>query len=106
MPRWNLMAKRLPLIKLCRLTSWRGTRSWVKIDHRGVFYTFPLEKNSYYKKSFWTKISTAFPLKYIVGPIKKLVNKNRYTPEFTHSTPYEKKFRGFMVFSKPKYKPR
>ena len=45
-------------------------------------------------------------MKYVTRPIKKLIHPDLYYRNYLNGpVPYEEKFKGFMVFSKPKYKP-
>ena len=81
----------------------------IKVLYQDVLYTFPAEPvNQWYnrKVSFWSRVARSFPLKYVVQPIQKWTKKTyHYENYFYGPIPYERKFRSFMVFSKPKYKP-
>lgn len=78
----------------------------INISHKNVYYRFPLAKNKW-KQPFLRKLGNSFPLKYITSAIRRLKGNNRnYYEYFDQSTPYEQQFKGFMVFSKPRYKPR
>lgn len=79
--------------------------SLISIYHQGTLHFFPLAKQ---QGNFWRKLAYSFPLRYVVQPIRRLLNgAHRYKPyrNYFNSTAYEKKFTGFMAFSKPKYKP-
>lgn len=79
----------------------------LKVLHRGTLHFFPVTNNQ--PNYFWRKLATAFPLKYVVQPIKRLLNGTprygRYKSYFDGNTTHEQKFTGYMAFSKPKYKP-
>jgi len=81
----------------------------LKVNYHGVMHLFSLAKNrqAYYgRSSFFSRFSNSFPVKYITRPLKRLFRHNNYNySNFYNSTKYEKKFTGYMVFSKPKYKP-
>lgn len=74
----------------------------VRVYKNDVVYFFPIEKNKY-KHPF--QLQYKAPLKYVIQPIKKLLNSSNTYSNYFRQTPYEKKFTGFMVFNKPKYKP-
>jgi len=85
-------------------TSYPKEEEVIKIDYQGVsnFFTFDLEDRRYnYKEdwSFFKKLVYASPIKYTWQPFKKLFRK-RYG--YRSGKP---KYSGYMVFSKPKYKP-
>lgn len=79
----------------------------IRIYHEKVLHQFSLANNrNYYQNSFFRKLAYSFPLKYITKSIKQwLQNRDRYYYYFSDKVRYEKKFTGFMVFSKPMYKP-
>jgi len=80
----------------------------LKITFHGVLYLFQLSNNnpSYYRSSNWlARVSRSFPLRYIVQPIQKIFrHNNHYNRYYGNQTAYEKKYTGFMVYSKPKYR--
>ncbi|WP_315818892.1 hypothetical protein [Paraflavitalea speifideaquila] len=90
-----------------RLTKKRKAKL-ITVSHQGVLHFYPLEKQQQ-NASFWRKLSYSFPLGYVIQPIRRLLKGNRHYyryPSFQGgATVYEKKFKGFMVFSKPIYKP-
>ncbi len=66
----------------------------IQVRHNGVLNLFELmPPNRKRKPSIWRKFF----------PRKKSYNYNE--PSFSRSTPFEKKYKGFMAFSKGKYKP-
>lgn len=81
----------------------------IKVVYNDVVYHFPTHNNlGRYgrKETSWQKITKSFPIKYVVQPFRKLFhNESSYRRFFDGPTPYEQKFRSFLVFSKPKYKP-
>jgi TonB-dependent SusC/RagA subfamily outer membrane receptor len=85
-------------------TSFPKKEDFIRVEYEGIsnYFTFELENERYnYKKnwSFFKKIAYAPPIKYIWIPFKKRFAK-RYR---NYSKPSN--YTGFMVFSKPKYKP-
>ncbi len=90
----------------------RSRTGLVKIYYREVLHLVPLEERRKWnnKNRLWHTISNAFPLRYVVWPVRrwlyyKRYNRDGYMRFFTDKTRYEQKFWGFMVFSKPTYKP-
>lgn len=74
----------------------------IKVVKNDVLYLFPLnDLNKPGRQGFlsglWRRIQQAFR--------PKPGENYRYRDYFDDRTPYEKKFTGFLVFSKPKYKP-
>lgn len=89
-------------IKAYRLSKFRRD-GLVRVYRNDAVYFFPIEKSRYKQP---LQLQYKAPLKYVVQPLKKMFNKrNSYQSFFHRQTPYEAKFRGFMVFNKPKYKP-
>ncbi|WP_421944338.1 alpha-2-macroglobulin family protein [Pedobacter sp.] len=84
-------------------TSFPKRETYIKITYQGVsnFFTFNLDENKPYNYkqnwSFFRKLAYSSPIKYTWQPFKKLFSK-KYKPG-------KQKYKGFMVFSKPKYKP-
>jgi len=84
--------------------SFPKAESYIKVNYQGVsnFFTFDLdEKKPYnYKKnwSFFKKVAYSSPIKYTWLPFKKLFSNG-------YNNSNQLKYKGFMVFSKPKYKP-
>lgn len=79
----------------------------LKVYNDNELYLFRLSGNGghAYHRSLWYKISHAFPVKYLAMPFRH-ANKYAYNPSFSRGpVAYEKKYRGFIVFSKPIYKP-
>lgn len=91
-------------LQIFRLNKERKPRT-IKVYHQGALHYYPLDNTG---RGFWFKLSWSFPLRYVVQPIRRLVNGTsryqRYRNYFSGGTAYEKKFTGFMAFSKPKYK--
>ena len=79
------------------------------VTHGPTTYNFPIERYANSNKQTRTLTQNflgSFPLKYITQTIRKWQSQNnRYTNYFRYSLPYEEKFRGFMSFNKPIYKP-
>jgi TonB-dependent SusC/RagA subfamily outer membrane receptor len=79
---------------------------WINVYHDSIYYVFPLGLHQPQKPTLLRGLAYSAPLKYVVQPIRKLFTPNhRYASFFNGSTDYEQKFKGFMVFSKPMYKP-
>jgi TonB-dependent SusC/RagA subfamily outer membrane receptor len=80
--------------------------SLVKVYYQGTVHLVPLIVP---ERHFWRTLSYSFPLRYVVQPIRRLVkgyHRNRNQGRFFYNTTaHEKKYRGFMAFNKPKYKP-
>lgn len=78
----------------------------VKVVHQGILHF--LSVNSQQKRYFWRRLTNSFPLRYVVQPVKRLLSgaprRGPYRDYFHGNTNHEKKFTGFIVFSKPKYK--
>ncbi|WP_199137422.1 carboxypeptidase-like regulatory domain-containing protein [Pedobacter sp. ASV12] len=72
----------------------------VKVSYQGVSNFFSFEINNPREDwPFFRKIAYSFPIRYIWQPFKNLFKKKyRYRKEELH-------YQGYMVFSKPKYKP-
>lgn len=86
----------------------------VKIKNGNTLFVFPIETSKkynrygeYYGSNIFKKLLFRFPLKYIATPIRKKINKVRYSRNsfFYSSTKHEKKFKSFFVLNKPMYKP-
>ena len=80
----------------------------ITVIHEGILHFFPLRTNDNYNSTntFWNKLAHSFPLKYIVLPIQNMFReRDHYFSYYNDYSDHEKKFRGFMVFSKPIYKP-
>ncbi|TCD08505.1 hypothetical protein EZ449_11720 [Pedobacter frigidisoli] len=81
------------------------SETYIKVDYQGIsnFFTFELDEDKpyNYKKdwSFFRKLAYSSPIKYTWTPFKKLFTKHRENGNA------KSKYIGFMVFSKPKYKP-
>jgi hypothetical protein len=73
------------------------------VTYKGVLNGFSIEKDTrYYTRSAWNKFKYAFPVKYIthlVQNISKCIIYGGYDDAYANN------FRGFMVCSKPRYKP-
>ncbi len=81
--------------------------SLLKVYYEDEVYLFSLQDNRgrYRNGSLWYKISHTFPVKYLAAPFRHS-GKYVYKPVFSRGpVAYENNYRGFMVFSKPKYKP-
>lgn len=93
-----------------RVFEWPDTRKklWITAVHNGVFHSFDrraLETSRHYA-NFWQRVKYQSPLRHIVLPIQKLFRHQRpYYHFFDRAVPYENKYRGFMVFNQPRYKP-
>ncbi|MEE1944929.1 alpha-2-macroglobulin family protein [Pedobacter sp. KR3-3] len=72
----------------------------VKVSYQGVSNFFSFEINNPREDwPFFRKVAYSFPIKYTWQPFKNLFRKKyRYRNE-------ESPYRGYLVFSKPKYKP-
>lgn len=80
----------------------------IRVYYQNTLYSFGLKQAQPYAAiSFWRRLTNKFPLKYISQPLERWVNSNRYRSYnyFSGRSFYENKFKGFMVFSKPIYKP-
>ncbi len=93
-----------------RVFEWPDTRKKLEItaDHEGVFHRFERNsvKNNRYYASFWQRLKYQSPLRHILLPIDRLFRRQRpYYNFFDRPVPYEKGYRGFMVFNQPRYKP-
>ncbi|MFT3826316.1 MAG: carboxypeptidase-like regulatory domain-containing protein [Chitinophagaceae bacterium] len=84
----------------------------IKIYRADVLYIFPVSdvasRYGYRNRSFGYNIAHSFPLKYLVNPVQRWFNKRTYRrrPDFFYGpVAYEGKYRGFMAFNKPRYKP-
>lgn len=79
----------------------------IQVEHNNVLYFFPVAHHKRGRPGLAKRISTSFPLKYVVQPIRNLIypRQDRYPNYFNESADHEKKFRSFVVFSKPRYKP-
>lgn len=73
----------------------------VTVYYNNTCYYFPVGA---YRRPvpFFRSLSYRFPLKYL---FHRQMNNSRYGNYFREQTPYEKKFRGFMVLNKNKFKP-
>ena len=102
--------KRIPLdedLQAFRINK-RRKGGTITVYHNNLVHFIPVLKNKKYgrRQSFWVKIGRSFPLKYIVQPINNWFKKSdRYANYFDDFSKHERKFNGFMVFSKPIYKP-
>jgi alpha-2-macroglobulin len=86
-----------------RLNKERRPRT-IKVYHQGTLHYYTLDNTG---RSFWFKLAWYSPLRYVIQPVRRLIHPGRfrrYQSYFGSGTTYEKKFTGFMVFSKPKYK--
>ncbi|MEI6949559.1 carboxypeptidase-like regulatory domain-containing protein [Paraflavisolibacter sp. H34] len=82
----------------------------VRVYRQGVLYVFPVaeQKNRYTpSRGLGYRLTHSFPLKYAANAVRKWRKKAPYRsrPAFFYATAHEKSFRGFMVFSKPEYRP-
>ncbi|MBO9562208.1 MAG: carboxypeptidase-like regulatory domain-containing protein [Niastella sp.] len=90
-------------LQVFRLNKERKPRT-IKVYHQGTLHYYTLGKTG---RGFWFKLAWYSPLRYVIQPVRRLINPRRfrrYQSYFGSGTTYEKKFTGFMVFSKPKYK--
>lgn len=78
----------------------------LQVHHNGVVYPFAIEQANSWRPPFFKRLVHSAPLKYIINPFKVLfaAENNRYNNYF-YRTAHEQKFKGFVAFSKPKYKP-
>lgn len=96
-------------LQLFRLSNVKKAGS-VKIHNGSSLHYFRTVSASNYNRGFFSRIAYQSPLRHIAVPISRWLNRTRnsyhYTPGyFAGSTNHEKKFNGYMVFSKPIYKP-
>jgi alpha-2-macroglobulin len=80
----------------------------IVVTHNNTTFYFPIEKRSGRPTPLYTlkrKIINGFPLKYITKAIERWQGYSPYVNYFERPVPHEDKFRGFMTFSKPIYKP-
>jgi alpha-2-macroglobulin len=78
----------------------------IKVMYRDVFYVFPVSKNRKRKPQLLRFITRTFPIRYIANPIRRLLyGRDNYRSYYDNKTAHEKKFKGFVVFNKPRYKP-
>ena len=84
-------------------TSYQYQNQVIKVYHEGMNNFFEFEVDEIYNPtedwSFFKKIAHSFPVKYKWQPIKKLADR-KSTHKATKS-----QYSGYLVFSKPKYKP-
>ncbi|WP_217605944.1 alpha-2-macroglobulin family protein [Chitinophaga sp. GbtcB8] len=73
----------------------------VTVYYKNTHYYFPVGAYRYHTP-FFRSLTYHFPLKYF---FHRQRNNSRYGNYFRAQTPYEKKFRGFMVLNKNKFKP-
>ncbi len=75
----------------------------IKVKHQNVsnFFSFEIEERYDYKRdwSLAKRVLYSSPVKYTWMPFKNLYRKIKYSHK------KQKQYRGYMVFSKPKYKP-
>lgn len=94
--------------KTYRLNKSRKSGNLQVIYHNTAFY-FPV--NAYKRQvRVWETVKRKLVKTFPVKQIKKLIDRIRdeapaYLSYFYYQVPYEQKFRGYMVFNKPKYKP-
>ncbi len=74
----------------------------LRIRYKNTLFVFRVNSSRKQIGGFFKKVSRAFPVKYISRLFEK---RRRRTPSFQRGTPSEAEYRGFVVFSKPKYKP-
>ncbi|WP_293307896.1 carboxypeptidase-like regulatory domain-containing protein [Pedobacter sp. UBA5917] len=77
---------------------------FIKVEYEGIsnYFTFELDNDRYNYRdnwSFFKKVAYTPPIKYTWQPLKKLFSKKYKTSRKPSD------YTGFMVFSKPKYKP-
>ncbi|MBC7848456.1 MAG: hypothetical protein H7Y31_01910, partial [Chitinophagaceae bacterium] len=80
----------------------------VRVLHNDVVHFFPIANPG--KKKFaklWQRLQHGFPIRQIQRFIRKMRDRDdyRYYSYFDGESEHERKFTGFMVFSKPIYKP-
>lgn len=77
----------------------------VRVYYNNTGYTLPFVYNRVHRPFFQT-LSHSFPFKYIMSPLKNKRQRRSYNGNyFRNTTRYEQRFKGFMVFNKPRYKP-
>ncbi|WP_298732313.1 carboxypeptidase-like regulatory domain-containing protein [uncultured Chitinophaga sp.] len=76
----------------------------VRVYYNNTSYAFPMQKNRT-RRPFLRNLPYSFPLKYMLSPFRHKQRADYNGAYFTGPVPYEKGFRGFMAFNKPKYKP-
>ena len=90
-----------------RMNNYRKRGNLQAVHDNTAFY-FPLARST--KKTSTLKTLSQrtihkFPLKYITRIIDRWQGYSHYNNYFDRQVPYERKFRGFMSFNKPIYKP-
>lgn len=80
-------------------------RGFLKIQVGDETLFRDIEKESYWRRSFFHSIAYGFPLKYVVIPIRNLSRRIRYS-DYEYYRNYRKvKAKGYIAFNKPKYLP-
>ncbi|MET7000140.1 alpha-2-macroglobulin family protein [Chitinophaga defluvii] len=76
----------------------------LQVYYKDVLNGFNLEKQrTWYTRSAWNKFKYAFPVKYITRLVQRISTGEKL---YYHSRPaYASRFSGFLVCSKPRYKP-
>ncbi|HEX2533208.1 MAG TPA: hypothetical protein VHK69_05705, partial [Chitinophagaceae bacterium] len=90
-----------------RVNRWQKPRP-VKVIRNGVVYyfTMPGRRNPFTWKRLWWQVSQKAPLKWAVTPVRLRRQNRKYSfSYFSQPTPHERRFRGFMVFNKPRFRP-
>ncbi|MBC7904985.1 MAG: carboxypeptidase-like regulatory domain-containing protein [Gemmatimonadaceae bacterium] len=81
----------------------------LQVTHANTVYYFHLKTNQRPGRSLFSvteKLITAFPMKYITKTIRRWrFGSDSYNDYFNRQVPYESRYRGFMSFNKPMYKP-
>lgn len=79
---------------------------FITVDHRNVLHVFSTQIKKYPRPPITRKIAAAFPVKYVVRPLRSLFEPRlRYHNYFRSMTKTEQRFKSMFVFNKPLYKP-
>jgi alpha-2-macroglobulin len=82
-----------------------GKEATITVKHNNIFYTFSGHIGQKAKPGFFKRLKRTF--RKLTNRIKHSNrNRNSYSNNFVYGpTDHERKFKGFMVFNKPRYKP-
>jgi TonB-dependent SusC/RagA subfamily outer membrane receptor len=89
----------------------RRKEGTLRVVQDGTAYYYPLERPSHNTLNFnqwFRKASNTFPLMYVTRTIRRWQGNGyryRYWDYFNRTTANERKFRSFLAYSKPVYKP-
>lgn len=83
-------------------------RGNISVLHLQTAYYFPIQRSAKRRTSFQhlpRRLTNTFPIKNITRTVQRWRGESAYSSYFHSPVQHEKKFRGFMTFSKPIYKP-